>query len=96
MVWESLTQPRRPGARRWLNLPEGEVDPQILESHAPHPVVWSSLWPSRPNGQVHFEVSRVDGETLRFTQLTPDDLPDESKTGHLRRRLSELLFADLR
>jgi hypothetical protein len=37
------------------------------------------------------------GETrLRFTLLTPNDAPDESKTGHIRRRMNHLLFADLR
>jgi hypothetical protein len=33
---------------------------------------------------------------LRFSLLTPDGPPDESKTGHLRRRMNQLLFADLR
>jgi len=27
-----------------------------------------------------------------FTLLTPDDLPDESKVGHRRRRLNQVLF----
>lgn len=97
VVWESLTDPRRPGARPWLNLLPDEIDPRVLETERPTRVVWSSLWPSRPRDRVHLELTAVHGETLlRFTLLTPDDLPDQSKTGHLRRRLNELLFADLR
>ncbi len=69
----------------------------MLEADAPTRVVWSSLWPSRPNDRVVLELSALGQETaLRFTLLTPDDPPDESRTGHLRRRLNHLLFADLR
>lgn len=69
----------------------------MLAAEKPERVVWSSLWPSRPNDQVHFELTAVDcGTSLKFTLLTPDEAPDQSKTGHLRRRLNYLLFADLR
>jgi hypothetical protein len=75
-----------------------EVEPAVLAATEPHRVVWSSLWPSRPNDQIHCELTAVrGGETLlKFTLLTPDEAPDQSKTGHLRRRLNQLLFADLR
>lgn len=97
IVWESLTEPRRRGARPWLNLLPDEVDPRVLEAERPVRVVWSSLWPARPKDEIHFALAAVGTETLlRFTLLTPDDPPDQSKTGHLRRRLNELLFADLR
>jgi hypothetical protein len=67
-----------------------------LEVEEPNRVVWSSLWPRRPNDQVHFELTAVGGETsLRFALLTPDEAPGQSKTGHLRRRLNHLLFANL-
>jgi hypothetical protein len=97
VVWESLVEPHRQGARPWLNLLSDEVEPRVLEAEEPNRVVWSSLWPSRPNDQVHFELTAVGGETsLKFTLLTPGEAPDQSKTGHLRRRLNHLLFADLR
>ena len=74
-----------------------EVEPSVLAAESPRLVVWSSLWPSRPNDQVRLELEGIGGETsLRFTLLTPDKPPDESKTGHLRKRLNYLLFADLR
>ena len=97
MVWDSLTDPHRAGTRPWLTLLSDEVEPRLLDAERPVRVVWSSLWPSRPNDRVHLELSETLGETLlRFTLLTPDEPPDASKTGHLRRRLNELLFADLR
>jgi len=96
-VWDSLVDPQQPGARPWLTLLPDEVEPKILASEKPHRIVWSSLWPSRPNDEVHLALTAVGGETsLRFTLLTPDEAPDQSKTGHLRRRLNHLLFADLR
>jgi hypothetical protein len=98
VVWESLVAPRRPGGRPWLNLLPDEVDPRVLVAERPDRVVWSSLWPSRPRDQIHFAltVASDQGTSLRFTLCTPDDAPDQSKTGHLRRRLNQLLFADLR
>ena len=97
VVWTSLTQPREPTARPWLKLLADEVEPRVLTATKPDRVVWSSLWPSRPDDVVHFELAVVRGETLlRFTLLTPEDPPDEGRTGHLRRRLNHLLFADLR
>ncbi|MFI6042915.1 hypothetical protein ACIA8C_14840 [Nocardia sp. NPDC051321] len=98
VVWESLTEPRRAQGRAWLVLLDDEVEPRVLEADKPGRVVWSSLWPSRPHDQVHFELTAVAGgdTLLRFTLLTPDEAPDQSKTGHLRRRLNHLLFADLR
>lgn len=98
VVWDSLVEPRRPGARPWLHLLADEVDPRVLSAEKPSQVAWSSLWPGRPNDRIHFALtaSRAGGTLLRFTLLTPDEAPDQSKTGHLRRRLNQLLFADLR
>ncbi len=97
MVWEALVDPHRPGSRAWLALLDDEVEPQVLEAESPSRVIWSSLWPGRPHDQVHLELSEAEGGTsLRFTLLTPDEAPDESTTGHLRKRLNHLLFADLR
>jgi hypothetical protein len=97
VVWNSLVQPDREGTRPWLSLVADEVAPKILGAEEPHRVVWSSLWPSRPNDEVHFELVAIGSDTsLRFTLLTPDELPDLSTTGNLRYRLNHLLFADLR
>jgi hypothetical protein len=85
------------GARPWLNLLDDEVEPTVLDAEKPIRVVRSSLWPSRPDDQVRLELTPAgSGTSLRFTLLTPDDRPDASTTGHLRRRVNQLLFADLR
>jgi hypothetical protein len=97
VVWESLVEPHRVGARPWLVLLADEIEPRVLEAQNSQRVVWSSLWPSRPQDEVHLELTEVHGETqLRFTLLTPTELPDESNARQLRKRLSHLLFADLR
>jgi hypothetical protein len=97
VVWESLVDVHRPGSRPWLILLSDEVEPRVLTAERLDLVVWSSLWPNRPNDQVHLGLTDLNGETsLRFTLLTPDETPDQSRTGHLRKRLNHLLFADLR
>lgn len=97
VVWESLVNPSQPGTRPWLDLLPDEVAPRVLKAEKPRTVVWSSLWPSRPNDEIHLELTDDMGETrLKFTLLTPDSAPDDSKAGHIRRRMNHLLFADLR
>lgn len=97
VVWASLVDPHRPGTRPWLNLLHDEVEPRVLESTEPTRVVWSSLWPSRPDDRVQLDLAVAGGGTsLRFTLVTPDAAPNASKAGHLRRRINVILFADLR
>lgn len=92
-----MVDPLDARARPWLVLLEDEVEPRIIDAQEPDSVIWSSLWPSRPNDRIHLELSDAGYQTLvRFRLLTPDDAPDPSKTGHLRRRMNQLLFADLR
>lgn len=93
VVWESLVAPQP-----WLDLLADEVEPRVVEAEKPGRVVWSSLWADRPDDEVHFELTpSEDGGTLaRFTLLSSGEAPDESKTGHIRRRFNQLLFADLR
>lgn len=97
VVWESLTDPHKQGARPWLNLVSDEVEPEILTANEPTRLVWSSLWPSRPHDQVRLELSSLGDDTaLTVTLLTPEELSDQTKDGHLRERLNHLLGADLR
>ena len=97
VVWDSLNNPDAPRTRPWLNLVRDEVAPAVLEGVRPERLVWSSLWPDRPRDRIIFELSDDSGETsLQFTLLTPDELPDQSTTGYLRKRMNYLLFADLR
>ncbi|MFI6602863.1 hypothetical protein ACIBHX_41990 [Nonomuraea sp. NPDC050536] len=97
VVWESLTEPRRPGARQWLELRRDEIEPRILRAVRPDLVVWSSLWPDRPDDEIHFDIRPAHGgSALRWTLLTPGEIPDSAVLGHLRHRLNFLINAQLR
>jgi hypothetical protein len=97
VVWRSLVDPEAPGARPWLRLLDDEVAPKVLSANEPREVRWSSLWPARPDDELHFRLIEAGGGTdLEFVMLTPDEVPDAGGLGHLRRRVNTLLFADLR
>jgi hypothetical protein len=97
VVWQSLTDPRRGTARQWLDLLADEVDPQVVDSVEPEMVVWSSLWPDRPDDQIRFDLhASGDGCSLRWTLLTTGPPPTESKLGHMRFRLNVLINERLR
>lgn len=98
IVWRSLTEPHDPGARPWLDLLDDEVEPRVLDAEFPGLVVWSSLWPDRPDDVIRFELrpSEDGGSAVRWTLSTPGDEPDASKLGHLRRRLNVLINERLR
>jgi hypothetical protein len=92
VVWESLVAPGS-----WLELLADEVTPRILEATKPDVVVWSSLWPSRPDDRIHFDLTPSGAETsLRWTLTTAGEPPDKSKLGHLRFRLNLLINKTLR
>lgn len=97
VVWADLSHPRRNSTRNWLALLSDEVEPDVLEPAPPRRLAWSSLWPSRPDDRVVFELVDRHGETaLTFILLSAVDPPDDSKTGHIRKRMNQLLFAELR
>ena len=97
VVWRSLADPHQPGARPWLRLLADEIEPRVLVAQEPELVVWSSLWPRRPDDVLTFDLRPAGPETaLRWTLTTPDPPPDDSPTGHLRHRVNHLLWSDLR
>lgn len=96
-VWEALTDPFRQASRQWLAVREGEVVPRVLEAREPSLVVWSSLWPERPDDRIRFDITpKGDGSALRWTLLTPSDPPEEARVRELRHRLNELINGQLR
>ncbi|MFY1624296.1 hypothetical protein ACN261_01020 [Micromonospora sp. WMMD723] len=97
IVFEALTHPRDP-TRPWLLLLDDEQPPRVLEAAYPDLVVWSSLWPRRPDAQVRFELASDgrSGSLVRWRLLVTEPLPDASLLGHLRKRLNQLINADLR
>ena len=99
VVFEALTSSDPAGGRPWLHLLDDEHPPRVLEAEEPHLVVWSSLWARRPDARVRFDLPREDGghgTDLRWVLLVEDPVPDASFLGHLRKRLNELVNADLR
>jgi hypothetical protein len=97
VVFEALIDPDRDPRRPWLLLLEDEQRPRVLRTQPARLVVWSSLWPSRPDAEVHFHLEPVDAETsMRWTLLVDEPFPDDSKLGHLRKRLNQLINGNLR
>lgn len=97
VVWADLRTPKQEGVRAWLTLLDDEVPPTVLEADQPSSLVWSSLWPSRPDDQVVLTVAPDGpGSTLEFRWLAAGDAPSESTTSHIRRRLNFLLYGALR
>jgi hypothetical protein len=98
VVFEALANPDRDPARPWLLLLNDEQSPQLIDAEKPNFIVWSSLWEKLPAAQVRFDLASDDasGTRLRWTLLVAEPLLDASLLGHLRKRLNELINANLR
>jgi hypothetical protein len=91
-----LVKPNRDSRREWMILARGETPPRVVEADKPTLVVWSSIWATRPDDLIRFDLEPSGQETqLRWTLLAPEELaPDAVRP--LRRRLNELINAQLR
>ena len=99
VIFEALTEPNRDPARQWLLLLGDERPPTTLTADAPSMVVWSSLWNKRPDVRVRFDLppdNLRQGTDLRWTLLVDEPMPDPSQLGHFRKRINELINANLR
>ncbi|MEU8377748.1 hypothetical protein [Streptosporangium sp. NPDC048865] len=97
VVWESLVAPRRRGGRQWLDLRPDEIEPRILRAVEPELVIWSSLWPERPDDEIRFDIRPVASScSLRWTLSTPGEAPEQAVINALRHRLNFLINAQLR
>ncbi len=96
VVREALTHPDRDPSRPWLMLLDDEVRPVVLDGTSD--LAWSSLWTRRPDARVEFDLPRsADGGTdLAWILLVDEPVPDAALTGHLCKRLNQLLNANLR
>ena len=75
------------------------MNPTVIEAFRPDYVVWSSLWPSRPDARLRFDLpvdANGSGTDLCWTLTVDDPEPDASKAGHMRKRINELINANLR
>jgi hypothetical protein len=82
-----------------LLLLDDERPPTTLTADAPLLVVWSSLWNKRPDVRIRFDLPPDDmrqGTYLRWTLLVDEPMPDPSQLGHFRKRINELINANLR
>jgi hypothetical protein len=99
VVFEALTQPHRDPGRAWLKLGPDEIEPQVLEVDEPHLVVWSSLWPVRPDARIRFDLppdAGQQGTDLLWTLEVDEPEPEAPLLGHMRKRLNVLINAELR
>ncbi|BEL06318.1 hypothetical protein Q0Z83_045090 [Actinoplanes sichuanensis] len=70
----------------------------MIAAEQPNSVVWSSLWAKRPDAQIRFDLAAdgTGGTRLGWTLLVVEPLPDSSNLGHMRKRINELINANLR
>ena len=70
----------------------------MLRAQKPHLIVWSSIWSTRPDATVRFDLTfgATAGTDLRWTLLLEEPLPEPSPIGHMRKRLNQLINANLR
>ncbi|TJZ78119.1 hypothetical protein FCG67_13475 [Rhodococcus oryzae] len=98
VLYEALTNPDRDPTRPWLLLHDDEQRPSIAESVEPNLVVWTSLWLLRPDANIRFD---IDGPprgsaTLTWTLILENPVPDVATIIRMRKRLNELINANLR
>jgi hypothetical protein len=97
IVYESLAQPDHDPVRPWLRLLDDEHPPAIISVEPPVLITWGSLWTRRPDAVIRFDLlPDRSGTSLRWTLLVEEPLPDDALVGHMRKRLNELINADLR
>ena len=99
IIFEALTQPNRDPQRPWLLLLDDEVPPKVLRTRHPDMVVWSSLWTKRPDAVIRFDLPGDKsgcGTDMSWTLEVVEPVPDHRLVGHMRKRLNELINANLR
>ncbi|EGD53491.1 hypothetical protein [Gordonia neofelifaecis] len=96
-VFEDLIDPARQPVRPWLTLLADETPPGVLTVEPGVRVVWTSIWPRRPDARIEFELTpHRGGTTVAWLIRVDGDTPDDSLAGHMRKRINELVFANLR
>ncbi|CAM3253590.1 hypothetical protein [Tsukamurella hominis] len=94
---QDLAAPVPRTVRHWLRLTGDEVAPTVLSSDGETRVEWSSLWPDRPDLRVVFTLEPRDGGSdVQWVLYAAAPLPEAEYTRHVARRISTLVFADLR
>jgi hypothetical protein len=95
-IREALREPNRDPNRAWLSLHEDEQPPEV-EVDQPDLVIWSSIWTSRPDARIRFDLAAEgQGTALRWTLLVDAPLPEPALLRHMGKRLNQLINANLR
>lgn len=95
VVRDNLIAPES-GSREWLSLRSEEAQPRIL-AVSDESVVWSSLWPDRPNDEIRFEVAVKNSECLLAWELFVDaPEPDDNEAQAMASRVNKIVNNDLR
>jgi hypothetical protein len=98
IVFEALTNPNSDPRRPWLTLLHDEQPPTVLRAEPVSLVVWSSLWIKRPDATIEFDLPKAgsDGTNLGWILFVNEPRPDETLVGHMRKRMNQLINANLR
>jgi hypothetical protein len=96
VVWDDLATPRLTGTRAWLDLQDGESEPEVLEGDRPSRLVWSSLWADRPDDRVEFTLASRGPDTLLGIVVVADQDTEPDQASRIRHRLGQLIFGELR
>ena len=97
-MFEALTTPGRDPNRPWLVLLDDEIPPQVIRADEPSLVIWSSLWTKRPDATLRFDLppDSGGGTDLCWTMTVEEPPPDDMLIRHMRKRVNELINANLR
>lgn len=96
VVFDDLANPLQHNGRPWLTLLDDETVPDILVADRPSLVVWSSIWTSRPDARIRFDLDGSMDATVRWTLMVEPPVPDDGQLRHMGKRIGDLVFANLR
>lgn len=95
VVFDDLANPLQHNGRPWLTLLGDETAPDILVADRPSLVVWSSIWTSRPDARIRFDLDGSMDATVRWTLMVEPPVHD-GQLRHMGKRIGDLVFANLR
>lgn len=96
VVFDDLVNPLRHNGRPWLTLLDDERVPDVPEAKRPTLVVWSSIWTSRPDALIRFDLAGPMDASVRWSLMVESTVLDDRQLRHFGTRIGDLVFANLR
>ncbi len=98
MIFTALTEPDLDPARPSSCLLADEQRPRVLVATQPALVIWSSLWDTRSDARVRFDLppDGRGGTNLSWTLLVEEPPLEPALRGHFCKRLNQLINASPR